>query len=74
MGRMLFDHLVGALQDRLRNSETERLGGLQDNSKLEYRWLLDRRDKFRRSSDQACVVCAVGRPSDGFAEGQPEGL
>ena len=34
MGRMLFDHLVGALQGCFRNSEAKRLGGLEIDGKL----------------------------------------
>ena len=74
IGRMLFDHFVSALQDRLRNSETERLGGLQVNSKLEYRWLLDRQipglrttenpvNVSRGLAEKLLVTRAVGPPN-----------
>src|SRR5262245_66283456 len=37
-----FDHLVGEQQKRFRNRETERLGRLEVDDKLEFRGLLDR--------------------------------
>ena len=37
----LFDHPVGAQQDRRRNGEAEGVGGLQVDDKLELRGLLD---------------------------------
>jgi hypothetical protein len=42
LDRMLFDDLVGALYGCFRNSETERLGGLEVKGELEQGWLLDR--------------------------------
>ena len=33
---MLFDHLVGAIKQRLRHSKAECLGGLQVNHQLEF--------------------------------------
>src|SRR4029450_11236477 len=36
----LFDHLVGAAKERLRNSEAERLRGLQVNEQLDFSGLL----------------------------------
>ena len=33
---LLFDHLVGAQQNRLRHGEAERLGGLQVYDRLEF--------------------------------------
>jgi hypothetical protein len=38
----LFDHLVGAKQERFGNCETERLGCLQVDDEFEFGWLLDR--------------------------------
>jgi hypothetical protein len=38
----LFDHLVGAQQERFRDRETDRLGGLEIDDKLEFGWILDR--------------------------------
>src|SRR5512138_951793 len=40
-GVRLVDDLVGALQERRRNREPERLGGLGVDGQLELRWLLD---------------------------------
>ena len=37
-----FDDLVGAGEDRLQNSEAERLGRLEIDDQLEFRRLLDR--------------------------------
>ena len=39
--RGLLDHLVGAREDRWRDRQTERLGGLQIDDELEFGWLLD---------------------------------
>ena len=39
---LLFDHLIGALQERLRDGEAERLGGLEIDDQLEFRRWLDR--------------------------------
>jgi hypothetical protein len=38
----LFDHLVGAREDRWRHGEAERLGGLEIDDQLECSRLLDR--------------------------------
>ena len=38
----LFDHLVGAADQRQRNGEAERLGSLQVDDKLDFGGLLDR--------------------------------
>ena len=38
-----FDHLVRAQQDRLRDRQTERFGGLQVDDQLELRRLFDRK-------------------------------
>ena len=38
---LLFDHLVGAAEQRLRNCEAEHLGGLQINDHLDFRGLLN---------------------------------
>jgi hypothetical protein len=40
--RILFDHLVGAADERQRDSETERLGGLEVDDQFDFRRLLDR--------------------------------
>src|SRR5512145_130739 len=37
-----FDHLIGAREQGGRHFETERLGGLQIDNKVELCWLLDR--------------------------------
>ena len=39
---VLFDHLVGAEQDRCRNIEAERLGGFQIDHEFKFCRLLDR--------------------------------
>src|SRR5262249_58065161 len=40
--RVLFDHLVGAGDERGRHGETKRLGGLEIDNEFELRGLLDR--------------------------------
>ena len=37
----LFDHLVGAQKERLRDREAERLGGRQIDYEIKLSWLLD---------------------------------
>ena len=37
----LFDHLVGAALHRLWHGNAERLGGLEIDDQLDFRWLLD---------------------------------
>jgi len=39
----LFDHLVGAQQERLRDGQAERLGGGQVDDQFEFGRLLDRK-------------------------------
>jgi hypothetical protein len=39
---LLLDHLIGEREQRRRNVEAERLGGLEVNNKLEFGGLLDR--------------------------------
>jgi hypothetical protein len=38
----LLDHLIRPLQERLRDRQAERLGGLEVDPELKCRWLLDR--------------------------------
>ena len=38
---LLFDHLVGAEDKRLRNREAEHFGGLEIKNQFELSWLLD---------------------------------
>ena len=40
--RFTFDHLVGAAEQRERDGEAERLGGLEVDDQLDFRGLLDR--------------------------------
>ena len=42
IGVSLFDHLVGAADQRQRNGEAERLGSLQVDDQLDFGGLLDR--------------------------------
>jgi hypothetical protein len=44
----LFDHLVGAQQDRCRQFDPERLGGLEVDSHLEFRRLLPIRPPWQK--------------------------
>ena len=37
MGRMLFDHLIGAQQDRGRQLDADRLGGFEVDHHLKFR-------------------------------------
>jgi hypothetical protein len=40
--RLLFDHLVGEHEQVVRNSEAERIGGLEVDNEIEFGRLLDR--------------------------------
>src|SRR5262249_28068300 len=60
MDRMLFDHLLGAQQRRFRNSEAERLGGLEVNGKLEQGWLLDwQLSRLLTTQNSGNVLCGT---------------
>src|SRR5215472_15635545 len=67
----LFDDLIGALQQRLRDGKTERLGGLHVDDKFKFRRLLDWKvsrsgsrqdfvDVNRRATEQINVIRPVG--------------
>jgi hypothetical protein len=52
-----FDHLVGAGEERRRQFEAERIGGLEIDGKLELRWSLDRqRMPWQRGRRQRCAM------------------
>jgi hypothetical protein len=52
-----FDHLVGAGEERRRQFEAERVGGLEIDGKLELRWSLDRqRMPWQRGRRQGCAM------------------
>src|SRR5215831_3559855 len=60
MDRILFDHLLGAQQGRFRNSEAERLGGLEVNGKLEQGWLLDwQLSRLLTTQNSGNVLCGT---------------
>jgi len=40
--RSSLDHLIGGVQELVRDAEAERVGGLEVDRELERRWLLDR--------------------------------
>src|SRR5262249_43779043 len=44
--RKLFDYLVGAHQERLGHVQTNHLGGLEIDDKLEFGWLLNRQIRW----------------------------
>ena len=46
-----FDHLVGAGEQRGRNSEAERVRGLEVNDQLEFSWCFDRQISGLRTSE-----------------------
>src|SRR5256714_11484426 len=75
----LFNDLVGALQQRLRHGQAERLGGFQIDDQLEARRLLDRQiggpgapldffDLPRGLSERGENVRAVARPTAPVSE------
>ena len=51
----LFDHLVGAQQDRAGKRDPERLGGLEIDDELEFGWLLCKR--ILRVADSCMDLC-----------------
>ena len=57
-GSPLFDHLVGAQQNRCRQLELKRLCGLEVEDGLENRDLLDRQLSWLRSSENFCDMVA----------------
>jgi len=54
----LFDHLVGAGEDRLRHGEAERLCGLEVNDQLNFRGLLNRKIGWLRASQNPTNIVA----------------
>jgi hypothetical protein len=52
----LFDHLVGAGKQRGRNSEAERVRGLEVNDQLEFSWCFDRQISGLRTSEYAIYI------------------
>src|SRR5258707_13280160 len=68
-GVRLFDHLVGAAEDRLRNHEAERLRGFQVNEQLDFGGLLNRQvGRVLSLEDSAGVdagqmICVVNAPT-----------
>ena len=63
--RLLFDDLVSAGEDRRRDGEAERLGGLEIDDQLEGRWLLDRQIGWLGALQDPSGVNA-GLVSDGY--------
>src|SRR5262245_27103749 len=58
---MLFDHLVGAGEQRLRHSKVERLGGFQIDNQLELCWQLNGQVlRLRASQYPIDVHCRSG--------------
>jgi hypothetical protein len=45
----LFDHLIGAQQERFRDRKPERFGSLDVDYQLEFCWLLDRKIRWSRA-------------------------
>jgi len=79
----LFDHLVGAHQERFRDFQAERLGGLQVDHQFELGRRLDRQvgrllaaqnavDIGRRAAERIDIVRPVGQQAAAFRE-LPEG-
>ena len=54
---LLFDHLIGALQERLRDGEAERLGGLEIDDQLEFRRWLDRQIAGLGALENTIDIC-----------------
>src|SRR5262249_32884490 len=57
-----FDHLVGALQERLRDREAKRLGGGQVDYEIELGWLLERLRTIELSASNLTPYWALLRP------------
>ena len=63
---VLFDHLVGDRKYTRRNSQGERLGGLEIDDQLELGWLLDREIAgLRTTQNLVDVVCRAPEPFRG---------
>ena len=52
----LFDHLVSAPDERVRNVDPERLGGLEVDVKLDFRCLLDRKVRGLLTLEDAASI------------------
>jgi hypothetical protein len=66
-GAVLLDHLIGAQQDRLRHRKSKRLGGLEVDGHVEFRWQLNR--KLRRFRAAQNAIDISGGPTKGSRAG-----